>query len=665
MKSCAKLGLIVLMMCFFTVGTVGAVSEWKFGETVQLIVTTTNMGDVDVTRSTGTISIRDPRGVVFYCDTFDVEGVVHPGESVRVPVSWNTGLTNATLVPGYHDIILDGELTYENGEYEETHSEVNDAFLLYLGSTGLRELPDVEYVADVSGITQLSDTYYPGSPFVIIVWINNTGSALFIPEIQVSFTCDEDYNFEPEPQCYYEDVCAPGSHPYMYQCQLPEDMPAGTCEYDVDLQMYCIDVEVTDEYYPEGLAGFWYDYYVISEVGSGLEDEVFKFSPIDERQVMLEERGGEYFGDYFGYYDVGMYLEDAGYWPDDDLGYGYCFQWFYDGVEVLPDPDMVKFCEESGYDDSLYYSFIDDLETAQDTSVPWEWTPTFGDEGYHDVLVEVRERTTTDIGASDLVSVFVERLIEDPEEPVPLYVWLTNECDYAFLPEFTLTIPEIDDAPVVTLYGDDVQNIAAPGQSVYKLDVDVSDIPPSEEGYFFELSVEPTEIFLMELDEDELDDVPDALFYRFVLDNDAFLAEGETFDERLAEQWESNSLWTWTVADEEWESAGPHTVYVEVSDDLSNPDFTGDRDRIGIATLEVTVTDDGSESEAGTDDGTEGTEGDGSTEGTGDTGDTGSTTGSETDGEEEPEEETGGGGIGNVIQSFIDQILEILRGILG
>jgi len=155
------------------------------------------------------------------------------------------------------------------------------------------------------------------------------------------------------------------------------------------------------------------------------------------------------------------------------------------------------------------------------------------------------------------------------------------------------------------------------------------------------------------------------LFYRFALDNDAFLAEGETFDERLAEQWESNSLWTWTVADEEWESAGPHTVYVEVSDDLSNPDFTGDRDRIGIATLEVTVTDDGSEPEVGTDEGTEGSEGDGTTAGTGSTGDTGSTTGSETDGEEEPEEETGGGGIGDVIQSFIDQILEILRGILG
>ena len=106
MKSCAKLGLLVLMMCFFTVGTVGAVSEWKFGDTVQLIVTTTNMGDVDVIRSTGIITIRDPRGIQLSCGDFDVEGVVHPGEAVRVPVSWNTLLVNASIVPGYYDIIF-------------------------------------------------------------------------------------------------------------------------------------------------------------------------------------------------------------------------------------------------------------------------------------------------------------------------------------------------------------------------------------------------------------------------------------------------------------------------------------------------------------------------------------------------------------------------------
>ncbi|MCW4014245.1 MAG: hypothetical protein NWF07_14840, partial [Candidatus Bathyarchaeota archaeon] len=152
MKSCAKLVLLLLMIGCFTIGTVGAVSEWKFGDTVQLIVTTTNLGDVDVVRSTGTITIRDPWNRVFPCDDFDVEGVVHPGEAVKVPVNWPTGivLSNASWVPGYYDIILDGELAYANGEYETTHSEVDDAFRMYLGSTGLNELPEITYEADVS-----------------------------------------------------------------------------------------------------------------------------------------------------------------------------------------------------------------------------------------------------------------------------------------------------------------------------------------------------------------------------------------------------------------------------------------------------------------------------------------------------------------------------------
>jgi hypothetical protein len=557
---------------------------------------------------------------------------------------------------------LDGELAYANGQYEETHSEVPDAFLLYLGSTGLRELPEIEYVADISGITQLSDTYYPGSTFMIIVWVNNTGSALFIPEIHVNFECEDDYSFEPESRCYFEDECEPGAHPYMYQCQLPEDIPAGTCEYDVGLEMHCIEVDVTDENYPDGLAGFWHDNYILSEVGSEPDDDWYEFT-IDEDPAFVSI---ETHGDCIGYYDTGIWLYESGYWPDDDLGLGYCFQHYYaDGEQIVPDVDAALYCEESGFDDTMYTFYIDDVATeTPETSIPWEWTPTFGEEGYHNVLVELRERSTTDIGASDLVAVFVERMI-DPEEPVPLYVWLTNECDYAFLPEFTLTIPEIDDAPVVTLYGDDVENIAPPGQSVYKLEVDVGELEPSEEGYFFEFSVEPAEIYIMMLDEDDLGVADDTLYYRFFRDNEAYLSEGETFDERLTEQWESNNRWTWTVADMEWESAGPHTIYVEVSDDLGNPDFTSDPDRIGIATLDVTVTDDGSEPEVGTDDGTEGTEGGESSGETGDTSDSGSTTGSETDGEDEPEGDTGGGGIGDVIQSFIDQILEILRGILG
>ncbi|MCW4011629.1 MAG: hypothetical protein NWF07_01415, partial [Candidatus Bathyarchaeota archaeon] len=491
------------------------------------------------------------------------------------------------------------------------------------------------------------------------VWVNNTGSSIFVPEIQVSFTCDEDYTFEPEAQCYYDDVCEPGSHPYMYQCQLPEDMPTGICEYDVDLQMHCIEVEVTDENYPDGLPGFWHDNYVFSEVGSEPDDDWYQFSLAEEPAFVALETMPE----CIGYYDPGLYLYDVEVWPDPDLGKGYCVQHNIVELELTPEDAGVMCGGTVDYD--AYGSFDDAQVFPMDNHPGLTWTTIPSDEGYHDILVEVRERTTTDIEASDLVAVFVENYV-NTDEPATLYVWLTNECDYGFLPDFSMMIPEIDEAPVLTLYGDDVENIAPPGTSVYKLEVDVGEIEPSEEGYFFEFSVEPAEIYIMTLPEGDVDVADDTLYYRFFRDNEAFLSVGETFDERLAEQWESNNMWTWTVADEEWTSAGPHTVYVEVTDDLGNPDFTGEGDRIGIATLEVTVTDDGSEPDVGTGDDTEGSEDAGTTEGTEDTGDAGSTTGSETEEEEdEPEEETGGGGIGDVIQSFIDQILEILRGILG
>ena len=58
MKGALKLGLLTLIASLIKVGTVLAVSEWKFGDTVQLIVTTTNMGEDDVIRSTGTIIVR-------------------------------------------------------------------------------------------------------------------------------------------------------------------------------------------------------------------------------------------------------------------------------------------------------------------------------------------------------------------------------------------------------------------------------------------------------------------------------------------------------------------------------------------------------------------------------------------------------------------------------
>ncbi|MCW4011631.1 MAG: hypothetical protein NWF07_01425, partial [Candidatus Bathyarchaeota archaeon] len=60
MKRILKLGLLVLTIALFSMGFVSAESKWAIGQEVQLIVTTTNNGDVNVIQSTGTITIGSP-----------------------------------------------------------------------------------------------------------------------------------------------------------------------------------------------------------------------------------------------------------------------------------------------------------------------------------------------------------------------------------------------------------------------------------------------------------------------------------------------------------------------------------------------------------------------------------------------------------------------------
>jgi len=205
----------------------------------------------------------------------------------------------------------------------------------------------------------------------------------------------------------------------------------------------------------------------------------------------------------------------------------------------------------------------------------------------------------------------------------------------------------------------DDQKIAPMGESLHKFTIYRDDLLSGEEYYY--ITVDPVEAYDTGLSEDFLnDEIP----WKFMEIPGVYIPDDRTYDEKLEDQSEANSIWRWTVTDDEWSSAGPHTVVVEVTDSLYDPDYSGDGDRIGYATLDVTITDEDSP-EGGTDDGTEGPEeGDSSGE-TGDTGDSGSTTGSEPEDWEEPEDETGGGGISDMIQSFINQILEILRGILG
>jgi hypothetical protein len=117
---------------------------------------------------------------------------------VEIPVSWvSTG-----GVPGVYGVILDGQLVYANGESETTHSVVSEAFMLYEPLTGLDSVPGIITDASLTGITMISDIFSKGGIFMNIVWINNTGTTSFIPEIYTTFTDNEttDTSTETETQ---------------------------------------------------------------------------------------------------------------------------------------------------------------------------------------------------------------------------------------------------------------------------------------------------------------------------------------------------------------------------------------------------------------------------------------------------------------------------------
>ena len=104
MKFLVKPTLIFLIVSFLVVGNVSAESEWAIGDTVQLIFSTTNMGDVNVIESTGTITITGPGGNQYDAGDYETDQAVAPGEYVEVPVTWvSTG-----AVPGVYGVILDG-----------------------------------------------------------------------------------------------------------------------------------------------------------------------------------------------------------------------------------------------------------------------------------------------------------------------------------------------------------------------------------------------------------------------------------------------------------------------------------------------------------------------------------------------------------------------------
>ena len=112
-----------------------------------------------------------------------------------------------------------------------------------------------------------------------------------------------------------------------------------------------------------------------------------------------------------GYYDPGVYLYDLEIWPEPDIGSGFCFQNALGEIDILPD-DTTVLCGEP-----VDYYAEGTWSNAQvfpvDSHPEITWSSNFGDEGYHNVLVEIRERTATDIEASDLMAVLVERKTDD------------------------------------------------------------------------------------------------------------------------------------------------------------------------------------------------------------------------------------------------------------
>lgn len=302
MRRVIKLVLLIFSASLFCIGFVSADSSWAIGDEVQLIVTTTNMGTVDVVQSTGTITISSPGGVLYDAGEFETDQVVAPGESVKVPVNWvSTGAT-----PGMYSIILDGELVYATGEGETTHSEISEAFQLYEPVTGLTSVPSYYAEGQVTGITQISDTYYVDSPFMIVVWINNTGTTQRIPEIYTTFS-GNGVQYGPYIDFYLDTPSSPGLTPYLYTCPLPEGLGPGSYTYNTKVNLHYISLDISDETYPEGLEGFWKDTYQVPDVDD-LDEDIGDEGPED----LDDDEGG---GD-----DGSNYTDDT--WDTGDTGEG-------------------------------------------------------------------------------------------------------------------------------------------------------------------------------------------------------------------------------------------------------------------------------------------------------------------------------------------------------
>lgn len=569
---------------------------------------------------------------------------------MTVDVDWNS--TGAA--PGDYDIILDGFLKFANEQYEETHSVVEDAFVLYDPYTMLFEVPEVKTWGEISGVTMVSDTCYEGDQFIFVVWVNNTGSTLFIPEIVVTFE-GEDYESGPLNHIYCEDPCEPGLNPIVHMCQIPDEMEAGEYQCSVDMNMHYLDVEVLGSQETEET---YLDCYTCEETDPDEDPLLHRWLFIDTEPVdpnldaYLEEPDQ-------GYYDFSKILcEVENLWYVADYTEGYCFRWFLDEQDMSPDEAI--FCAEEVDPTYEYYQidFLEDLALSGTIEVAnpdkfelipydtplgielrewyWTWEPTFSDEDYHDILVEVRERTVD----FSLEGAWIETPSVILGEPFPIYVHIQNTGGYPLELDYSLIIPELDAEPIVTC---ETEPIAPVGTSVCKLEVELYEEPdPDMDWYEFTLQADVASVVTIET------------MFKGIPPPDTYIHLYDDFEDHDTVEWFDlqdayYDVWRWEVSDTDWHGVGTHTIVVEVTDDIGTPEYTGDPERTGIAILEVIVTED---DQGGT------TEEPSTTDSTGTT---------EPEVETPPEEEMGEleESQGFSIQSIIEMILSFFQNLFG
>lgn len=110
--------------------TVREISRYGIGETVSIIASTINTGQVNIVYSSGKITLTSEGGA-YDGGMFESSQVIPPGETLYVPVTWDS--TGAA--PGVYDLRMVGEVRFVNGDTMDLLTLVENCFMLFEGET--------------------------------------------------------------------------------------------------------------------------------------------------------------------------------------------------------------------------------------------------------------------------------------------------------------------------------------------------------------------------------------------------------------------------------------------------------------------------------------------------------------------------------------------------